>query len=436
MFLPRRLYIALAAIAFIMALGYKWHNLFTMGQVMLALLVVLVVVDTVVLWRKRGISASRQCDSRMSNGDENEVTISISSTYPFASQLEVIDEVPVQMQQRDVCYRCRIDSHDEQQINYTLRPTHRGNYDFGRIRVFARTALGLVMRRFTCGEPQTVRVYPSYMMLNQYELLAINNNLTQMGIKRIRRVGNNTDFEQIKDYVQGDEYRTINWKATARRAQLMVNVYQEEKSQQMFCIIDTGRLMQHVVDGLTLLDHAVNASLVLSYVATHRQDKAGLVTFDGEVRSFVQANSHSGHIQTVLETLYAVEASHQDSDFENLCQTVNRLIGKRSLLVLFTQLDNMTAVKRKLPYLTQLSRHHRLLVVFFNDSDVDAYLQEKPKTSLDYYTRVVAQKNVADRRHIVATLKQHGILTLLTTPQQLSINVINSYLDIRRHYVI
>ena len=117
-------------------------------------------------------------------------------------------------------------------------------------------------------------------MLRQYELLAISNRLTDLGIKRIRRVGHNTEFEQIKEYVKGDDYRTINWKASARRHQLMVNVYQDERSQQIFNVIDKGRVMQQAFRGMTLLDYAINASLVLSYVAMHKEDKAGIVTFN------------------------------------------------------------------------------------------------------------------------------------------------------------
>ena len=153
------------------------------------------------------------------------------------------------------------------------------------------------------------------MMLNRYELLAMSNNLTEMGIKRIRRVGNNTEFEQIKEYVKGDDYRMINWKASARRHQLMVNVYRDERSQQIFSVIDKGRVMQQSFRGMTLLDYSINAALVLSYVAMHREDKAGLITFADNMDTFIAPSRQSGQMERLLEALYSQETKFSETDF-------------------------------------------------------------------------------------------------------------------------
>ena len=244
MYLRYRFYYLLSAVILIIAMGYAVPPLFTIGRILFWLLVALVVVDMVLLWSRRGIHVFRTLSPRFSNGDDNPVSIRLESNYPFAISTEVIDEVPPVFQRRDILFKADVRKMGEATITYQLRPTERGIYSFGRVRVFASTLLGLVQRRYTCCEPQDVKVYPSYMMLRQYELLAMSNNLTEMGIKRIRRIGNNTDFEQIKDYIVGDDYRTINWRATARRHQLMVNVYQDERSQQVFSVIDKGRMMQ------------------------------------------------------------------------------------------------------------------------------------------------------------------------------------------------
>ena len=141
------------------------------------------------------------------------------------------------------------------------------------------------------------------MILRQYELLAISNQLTALGIKRIRRVGNFTEFEQIKDYVAGDDFRTINWKASARRHELMVNVYQTERSQQVLCLIDKGRVMHAAFQGMSLLDYAINASLALSFVAMHKDDKAGIATFCQRVDNFVTPSRQPSQMRTILDTL-------------------------------------------------------------------------------------------------------------------------------------
>ena len=437
MFLTRRFYIALIVVVLAMAAGYLWSPMFNVGRVLLLLFVMAVVADVVVLWRLRGAQAFRSMADRFSNGDENVVRIRVENNYLFPIDVEVIDEIPFVFQRRDVCFRAKIEKQEAKTIKYSLRPTRRGVYGFGRVRVFVASPLGLVQRRYTCGEPQDVKVYPSFLMLHQYELLAISNNLTEMGIKRIRRVGHHTDFEQIKDYVAGDDFRTINWKASARRSKLMVNVYQDERSQQIYSVIDKGRVMQQAFQGMTLLDYSINASLVLSYVAMYKEDRAGLATFSSDFDTFVPASRRPGHMQMLLETLYAQQTEFGETDYSALVANLNKHVTKRSLVVLYTNFTGLVSMQRQLPYLQQLNQRHRLLVVFFEDEELKEYLahnlstaNRQPSTE-EYYRHVMADRFVYEQRLIVSTLRQHGILSLLTTPQNLSVDVINRYLEMK-----
>lgn len=398
---------------------------------MLLAFVVLVLTDVGLLYGTRGIHAGRRCADRFSNGDENEVVVRIDSSYPLPVALRIIDEIPFEFQKRDVDFRVRLAAHEGTTITYRLRPVRRGVYSFGHIRVFASTRIGLVGRRYTCGSPLDVKVYPSYLMLRRYELLAVSNHLTELGIKRIRRVGHHTEFEQIKEYVKGDDYRTINWKASARRHELMVNVYQDERSQQVYSVIDKGRVMQQAFRGMTLFDYAVNASLVLSYVAMRKEDKAGLVTFDEHFDTFVSASRQSGHMQVLLERLYNQKTTFGETDFSALCVHLGKHVGKRSLLVLYTNFAGLSAMNRQLAYLKQLSCRHRLLVVFFEDADLKEYIATPAADTEGYYRHVIAEKFAYEKRLVVSTLKQHGICSLLTTPESLSIDVINKYLEMK-----
>ncbi|MBO1363442.1 DUF58 domain-containing protein [Prevotella sp. A2931] len=429
MYLTKRFFLLLAAATLLTGLGYAFAPLFAWGKVLSALLLAATVVDVGLLYTWRGLSAERRCDERFSNGDPNRVEISLESRYPFGVGVTVVDEAPAVFQRRDIAYKVRIPAGASRSVAYTLTPTRRGVYDFGRLRCFARTAVGLAERRYTLGRPQEVKVYPSYLMLNRYELLAMSHQLTEMGIKRIRRVGHHTEFEQIKDYVQGDEFRAINWKASARRHQLMVNAYRDERSQQVISVIDKGRVMQQSFHGMTLLDHSINAALVISYVAMRREDKAGLITFADRPDSFVAPSSRSGQMQRLLEALYAQRTTFGETDFSSLCVSVRKQLDRRSLLILYTNFPGMGALRRQLPYLRLLSRRHRLLVVYFEDSETDDYIRS-PKTSTeDYYQHVIAEKFVREQRLIASTLRQNGILSLLTTPERLSVDVINKYLS-------
>lgn len=334
--LGRRFYITLVLIVLLMGIGYVFAPFFAIGQWALFVLAVSALVDGVMLYRIRGIRAFRQCATRFSNGDENTVNIRVESSYPHPVAVEVVDEIPFAFQLRNIDFRMRLQANEGRTITYHLRPTRRGIYSFGRIRVFVAGRMGLLSRRYTCDAPLDVKVYPSYLMLHRYELLAISDNLTELGIKRIRRVGHHTEFEQIKEYVKGDDYRTINWKASARRHELMVNVYQDERSQQIYNVIDKGRIMQQAFRGMTLLDYAINASLVLSYVVMRKEDKAGLVTFNEHFDTFIPASRQPGQMQALLENLYSQQTTFGETDFSSLCVHLNKRVNKRSLLVLYT----------------------------------------------------------------------------------------------------
>ncbi|WP_302827951.1 DUF58 domain-containing protein [Bacteroides finegoldii] len=436
MFLTRRFYIALIVVILLLGSGYVLAPFFVIGQWILFFLFLVVSADVYSLYRIRGIQAFRQCADRFSNGDENEVSIRVESSYTYPVSLEVIDEIPTVFQKRDVDFRTKLQANEGKTITYRLRPTRRGVYSFGYVRVFVTGRIGLVSRRYTCAEPLDIKVYLSYLMLHQYELLAMSDNLTELGIKRVRRVGHHTEFEQIKEYVKGDDYRTINWKASARRHELMVNVYQDERSQQIYNVIDKGRVMQQAFRGMTLLDYAINASLVLSYVAMRKEDKAGLVTFDEHFDTFVPASRQPGYMQTLLENLYSQQTTFGETDFSALCVHLNKHVGKRSLLVLYTNFSSIGSMNRQLSYLKQLNHRHRLLVVFFEDADLKEYIAQPAKDTEGYYRHVIAEKFAYEKRLIVSTLKQHGIYSLLTTPENLSIDVINKYLEMKARQLL
>ena len=431
MYLAHRFYYFLIAIILTLLVGFAVPPLFFIGRILVLLMLIAVLVDIAMLWSRRGIHAYRTLSPRFSNGDDNPVSIRLESNYPFAVRVEVIDEVPFVFQRRDVLFKAAIRKQSDVTITYHLRPTERGVYGFGHVRVFVNTVLGLVQRRFTCCAPQDVKVYPSYMMLRQYELLAMSNNLTEMGIKRIRRIGHNTDFEQIKDYVVGDDYRTINWRATARRHQLIVNVYHEERAQQVYQVVDKGRMMQQTFNGMTLLDYAINASLVLSYVAINKQDKAGLITFSDKFETFIHASRQSGHMQTLQEALYAEHTEFAETDYSALLTGLSRHVSHRSLLVLYTSFTSMAALRRQLSYLRQLAMRHRLLVVFFEDEELRTFANTPARKTEDTYQRVIAEKFAYEQHLIVQTLRQYGIQALLTTPNNLSVDVINKYLEMK-----
>jgi uncharacterized protein (DUF58 family) len=437
MYLTKRFYIIGIIFVLLFVTGYFFPVFFIAGKTGLALFILVCIADFILLWHKKRVAdAERYCAPRFSNGDENEVRLVIENYYPFAVHIEIIDEIPVVFQRRDILFKAKLKPRSSKTITYKLRPVERGEYGFGNIILYLSTVAGLIQKRVNCGTPAEITVYPSYVMLNKYELMAIHNNLTELGIKKIRRIGHNTEFEYIKEYIKGDDYRTINWKASARRHFPMVNIYQDEKSQQIYNVIDKGRIMQNAFRGMTLLDYAINASLVLSYIAIKKEDKAGLATFEADFETFLPAEKQSGQMQKILESLYRQETTFGESDYSSLYVHINKYINKRSLLIIYTNFDTVVGMERQIEYMRKLSEKHVVLVVFFEDSEIKEYARKTPTSIEAYYNQTVAEKFIYDKQFVVGKLRQYGIYSLLTEPENLSVNVINKYLDMKARGVV
>jgi uncharacterized protein (DUF58 family) len=413
-------------------MGFAYPLFFAIGKVMLIALLALVLLDLMLLFRlQKGISADRFAPDKLSNGDENDIVLKLQNHYTFPVKLEIIDEIPHQFQVRDFKIDAQLKSGKSQSIGYKLRPTKRGEYHFGILNVFTTSPIALFSRRFKFAEDAKVPVYPSYLQMRKYELMAISNRLTEVGIKKIRKIGQNMEFDQIRDYVQGDDFRSVNWKATARRNQLMVNQYQDEKSQQVYCLIDKGRSMQMPFEGMTLLDYAINASLVLSNIAIRKQDKAGLITFNNGTKTILKATDRNSQMYSIMETLYREKTAFLESDFENLYVNVRRSLSQRSLLVLFTNFEAMSSMERQLKYLRALAKNHLLIVVFFENTETQGLIESEASSTEEIYIQTIAEKFAFEKRQIVRELQKYGIFSILTSPQDLTVNTINKYLELK-----
>ncbi len=396
-----------------------------------------VFLDGALLFRvRKGINGSREVPEKLSNGDENEIGIYLSNYYNFAIGFQIFDEVPVQFQLREMQFKGVLKSGEYKQIAYALRPVKRGEYTFGALNILVRSPLSLVRRRFRFDQDVSVPCYPSYLQMRKYQLYAASNRLHELGVKKLRRVGQSMEFEQIRDYVVGDDYRNVNWKATARRNGLMVNQYTEEKSQPVYCVIDKGRMMKMPFEGLSLLDYAINASLVVSSIAVYKQDRAGLVTFSEKMGVLLKASRKPTQMYKITELLYNQKSRYLESNYEILYANLRRKVSHRSLMLLFTNFDSISSLHRQLPYLRRLNRDHLLVVIFFENTELRALTLSEANTTEEIYLKTVAEKFAFDKRQIVRELSVQGIQSILTTPEQLTVNTLNKYLEIKARNLI
>tara|TARA_R110002049_G_scaffold309272_1_gene519819 strand:+ start:17317 stop:18588 length:1272 start_codon:yes stop_codon:yes gene_type:complete len=416
----------------LLGLSYFVPVLFNIAQLCILVLLVFFLVDVLIVFiGKNKLKAERIAPEKFSNGDTNQIDIFINNNYGININIEIIDEIPEQFQVRDFKIKSPISSRKSKNISYDLKPFERGEYHFGALNIYASSILGLVSKRYTFDKNTMVPTYPSFKQLRKFELLNINKNALQYGLKKVRRLGHTMEFEQIKDYVLGDDLRTINWKATAKKNNLMVNQFQDEKSQPVYSIIDKGRMMQMPFERLSLLDYAINATLVISNVVLKKQDKAGMFAFSKKVENRVVAERRTSQMRLILENLYNVDTDFYESDYSRLYANIKQHINHRSLLLLYTNFETLDGLHRQLPYLKAMAKSHLLVVIFFKNTELSSIVNEKAETVQQVYDKVIAEKFAFEKRLIVSELKKYGIYSILTTPKNLTIDTINKYLEIK-----
>ncbi len=436
-YLQKRFFLVLTTLVAGFVASFMVPNLYGALKILFFLFCLLLLVDLLLLFTSKGkIEGHRILTDKLSNGDENLIQLQLGNTYLFPVTLKIIDEIPIQFQKRDFGLQSKLNKGQAKLYQYHLRPTERGVYSFGSLNVFAISPIGFLAKKYRFDQEQEVPVYPSFLQLQKYDLIAFTNRLHEYGLKKIRRIGHTMEFEQIKDYVLGDDIRNINWKATAKRSQLMVNQYQDEKSQPIYSVIDKGRVMKMPFNGLSLLDYAINATLVISNIALKKQDKAGMFSFSDKIENRVVAERRSSQMNLILETLYNLETNFIESDFSRLYVDVKRSLNQRSLLLLYTNFETLDALHRQLPYLVAMAKQHLLVVIFFENTELNEFANQKAETVHQIFEQTIAEKFIYEKKLIVNELRKHGIQTILTKPEDLTINTINKYLEIKARGLI
>jgi len=437
LFLSQRFYLGIAACIVLFILSFFIAALYPIVRIAFLVFVFLSAIDYIFLFfLGKAPKVKRIISERLSNGDENMVVLEVINRMSYPLNMEIIDELPEQFQLRNFSLQKYFKARQEIKMNYTITPVDRGVYNFGNTILFVHSALGLAIRRFTAATVKDVPVYPSYMQLKKYQLISQTAMITEHGSRRMRKIGQSMEFEQIKDYVMGDDVRTLNWKATARKGLLMVNNYVDEKSQQVFCIIDKGRLMKMPFNGLTLLDYAINSTLVMSNVCLRKQDKIGLMTFADKMGAVIAADRKPIQRENILESLYKQQTAFLESDFEMLYMQVRRKIKQRSLLILYTNFESLNGLRRQMNYLRSIAKHHLLLVVFFENTELAKLSHADAQNLEDVYVKTTADKFIFEKRMIVKELQKYGILSVLTAPENLTVNTVNKYLELKTRQAI
>lgn len=431
LYLTDRVFYGLGASIGLFFLAYLYPLVFFIALAVLISITTLILIDLIWLFKSTFITAERKMGAIFSLHDKNNITLMLRNNSSSHIRIKLIDEIPYQFNERDFSINFTLAGFKTEVITYHVLPTLRGEYVFGNIHTFIKTKIGLVAKRETTSCEKNVAVYPSILQMGRQELLALNHPSFTQGENKNRKLGQSYEFDQIKHYVPGDDTRNINWKASSTMNEIMVNSYEDERSQQIYSIIDKSRVMKMPFNGLTLMDYAINSALAFSNIVLKKQDKAGLIIFSKTIGALLKPDKGPRHLKKIMYGLYKEKYDYSEANYETLYATIRRSIPNRSLLFLYTNFDSIYALERNIPVLRLINKYHLLVVVFFENAELEKYSKSTAADLQDIYQLTIAKKFILEKNQIYKELNKHGIQAIKCTPESLSTLTINKYLELK-----
>jgi len=410
-------------------LGLLWAPLMWLGALWWAALLSGALADVRALRDAPRLAARRVVEQVLSVGAANLVSLVLRNRSPHAFHAVLRDEPPLEFAVDRRRARCDVGALGEAEESYHVTPPRRGDFAFGPLNLRFTTGFGLVVRQLQYDLGFAVQVYPNLANIRAHEISARKQRLTDIGVHASRVKGTGLEFESLRPYVPGDELRRIDWKATARHDEPITREYDIERSQHVMLCLDLGRTMASGLGELTKADHAVNAAALLAHVAARVGDWVGLYAFAQDPILFVPPRKHQ--FSLVLDSLYGLQPQRAESDYYRSFLYAAQRVGKRSLLVLFTDLPDPDSSARLLSYITLLTRRHLVLCAALSDYELYEIVGRSPTQPRELYERTVATALLSDRQRALSALRGRGAIALDATPADLSVAVLNRYLAIK-----
>jgi uncharacterized protein (DUF58 family) len=365
-------------------------------------------------------------------GAENEVAIKITNRAPRKITFILKDEYPPQMElaePREV--RLTVTPNRSRTWRYRLIPTARGGYEFGNTALRFRTRFGLLWKQFVYPTAQAIKVYPDIREAKKHEIYAHRNRRPEPGLRRMRMKGQGREFESMREFVIGDEIRHISWPATARRGKLITRQYTIERSQNIVVLLDTGRLMTARIGKLTKLDHAINATLSIGYVAAAGGDNIGLVAFARKVVSYLPPRRGRDQVNRLMEALYALEPEMIEPSYARGFNFFSANCHRRSLVVILTDLVDRDASAELLAHTSKLIPRHLPLIITIGDTDLRELVRTPPTSPADVYRQGIAEDILRQREEALMRIRHAGGLALDVPAGRLALELVNKYLEVK-----
>jgi uncharacterized protein (DUF58 family) len=384
------------------------------------------------LARRPLVTVHRVVPAVLSIGKPNVVTLEVRSSARRKLDVQVTDDLFDTATSADLPIRLKLSARGKETARYRVVPAKRGAHALGDHHVRYLSPLGLWIRQLDVPAADRVKVYPDVQAVRAYELMA-QRDKDPAAIRASRKRGGESEFERLREYRRGDEFRSIDWKATARRQKLISREYQLESNQSVLFLLDAGRLMTARAEDLSLFDHALNATLMLSHVAARAGDRVGLLAFADAIKSYAPPAGGAGAARQVIQAGYDLHPDLVETNYAAAFEHVGLRVRKRSLVVLFTQVVDDVAAAELLRLMRGVMPRHLPLMVLLRDVEVDALVEG---AGVDPYVRGAAAELSSFRDRLVRDLKKHGALVLDVAPGQLTPQLINRYLEIKARHLL
>ena len=394
------------------------------------LLAALLLTDLLWSWKINAFRLERQVNSNLPINAWSKVTLTLANLNNTLLRLTLFDHTPAAFELEGMPVKQAVNAGQVLQIQYRVKPLQRGDAEFTGLDLQIKTLLGFWQRRLFITHSSWVRVYPNFAEISQYTLLATDNRLSQMGVKRRQRRGEGSDFNQLREYRVGDSFKQIDWKATSRQQKLISREYHDERDQQIIFLVDCGRRMRHLEDGQAHLDQALNAMLLLTYVAIRQGDAAGFLSFAGTER-WLPPDKGKRTVNRMLNQCYDLDSTTQSADYLGVARKFLGLQRRRALVVILTNTraeDNVDLTQA----IKLLSRRHFVVLADLQEPGLRRTLESQVydlDSALLYHG---VYDYLQQRKQIHENLHHSGGLCLDTTARELPVRLVNQYLDIKR----
>ncbi|MCK5895486.1 MAG: DUF58 domain-containing protein [Cocleimonas sp.] len=430
----KRLFYSLLFIAFIGLLATLWTELITLWVTAFYTVLMIAIIDVILVYIRQPIEVSRKAPSSLPLGVSRHVTLRLHNQSKRSQRLQVYDHYPDAMEGEGLPVHLHIAAKQYADIEYKLTAIERGKFFFPLVQLHLYSLLGLWQRNIMLDVISETHVYPNFAAISHYALLATDNNLSKMGVIKKRRRGEGQDFHQLREYRQGDALRQIDWKATARSVKLISREYQDERDQEIIFMLDCGHRMLAKEDELSHFDHTLNAILLLSYIALRQGDAVGLGTFSGESR-WIPPRKGYHTIQQILNTIYDLQPSSESPDFSKAAMDLMVRHKKRALIIVLTNIRDEDG-DDLLPAINLLRKRHLVLVSSLREKAMDDVLHKPIETLPDAILNAATHHYLQHRKKAFEKLLRNGTKAVETTPEQLSVELINAYLNIKSSGVL